>query len=191
MPWWPATPNGHPILIPLPKTEARPWPGRRLVAVAALLLVVVGMVGLGMKLVGSDENDQRPAVGEADDATGFYVPGELPSGWRLTSLSLDSTPGDLLGLKRPCEVAEIGRVDGSGSYLAMESADSPETFGSADGTSTSGWLDDRSISYMENGDVGAVGWHTATGSRTIASRTLGRTELESLAKDWTSNEVGS
>lgn len=50
----------HPILIPLPTSEPRPWPGRRLVAVAALLLVTVGMVGLGMKLVGSDDN-QRPA----------------------------------------------------------------------------------------------------------------------------------
>ncbi|MEO6987741.1 MAG: hypothetical protein ABI239_03745, partial [Aquihabitans sp.] len=114
----------HSILIPLPKSEPRPWPGRRLVAVAALLLVTVGMVGLGLKLVGSDD-DERPASGEDDKSTGFYVPSTLPDGWELTSLSMSSNSGDEVGIECPCEVTETRSDDGNGGYIAWTSTDSP------------------------------------------------------------------
>ncbi len=173
------------ILIPLPKAEARAWPGRRLVAVAALLLVVVGMVGIGMKLVGSDD-DQRPAGGDDDGATGFYIPGQLPSGWEMTGLSIISAPGELAALECPCEVTAIRQNDAKSGYTTAASADSPSEYFGADAPRLR--LDDRSGAYVEEDGSRTVVWLTATGSRSITSSSLNRTELEGLAEVWTSDE---
>ena len=147
------------LMIPLPKAEVRAWPGRRLVAVAALLLVVVGMVGIGLKLVGSNDDDQIPAGGEDDHATGFYIPGTLPPGWTVTKLSMDSVI--MVGIECPCDVTEIRRDDGDGGYVAQTSAESPPPRNSDEVRRYP--LEGRSGWFEQGGDTGTVIWRTATG----------------------------
>lgn len=171
------------MLIPLPTAPAKAWPGRRLVAVAALLLVTVAVIGLGLKLVGSDDGDERPA--SDDGATGFYVPGELPPGWELTGLNVESKPGETAILDCPCDVTEVSNDDGEAAYVAVSSNDSPSEYEGADSSPIES--NDRSGSYVDEGDTRTVVWRTAGGSRAVISTSLGRTELEELAEAWTSD----
>ncbi|MEO6987091.1 MAG: hypothetical protein ABI239_00405, partial [Aquihabitans sp.] len=153
-----------------------------------LLLVAVGVVGLGMKLVGSDDNgDQDPAaIEQDDDIAGFYIPGDLPDGWKMSSLSVFSSPGEMTALGCPCEVTEVGHDGEDSSYLTVTSTDSPpESVGEHVDPKR---LNDRSDRYMEDGGIGTVVWRTASGYRAVVSTSLDRTELVDLAEAWTSHE---
>ena len=179
------TSNGrHPIVIPLPKAEPRPWPGRRLAAAVVLLVVAVGVVSLGMKLVDSDDDDQQAATTEAG-ATGFYVPGTLPTGWKVDRLETSSGAGAAAVLC-PCTVTEVGRDDAGSGYVAVTSADSHAAWSGAGLPRDP--LDGRFGWYEDGPSIDTVAWRTATASRAIGSSSLGRDELLALADGWTSGE---
>ena len=76
------TTGRHPIAIPIEKPQARPWPGRRLALVVALLVLAVGLIALGIKLIDSDDEDDQPP---ADDLpTALFVPGKSLQPWTVT-----------------------------------------------------------------------------------------------------------
>ena len=192
------TTGRHPITIPLPKAKTRPVTGRTLLAVTACLLVAVGVVGLGMKLIGSDDDDSTTT--EAAGPTGFYIPGALPPGWKVSGVSSFSSgaglgsgyPSDESPLIAcPCSFTEVDRR-GSDRYTTIESVGGPEQIGKpnvdrlllADPVTTDS---NRAAWYEEVGDVRMVVWRTAVGSRAVTSTSLDRAALEALAETWTSD----
>lgn len=73
-----------------PDRATRSRRGRQLL-VAAAVLAVIGMVAAFVLTRGSDD-DARTVVavpGPDDDATGWYVPTDLPEGWRLAEVQTD------------------------------------------------------------------------------------------------------
>lgn len=129
----------HPITIPLPMAKSRPLPGRLLVAVAALLLVAVGMVGLGMKLVGSDGADHHPDGGEAEGPTGFYIPGDLPPDWKVLGVGEFYSEAGFSGtspfIACPCSFTEVDQRQ-SDRYATIESVGGGDPSRSGSQTST-------------------------------------------------------
>lgn len=171
-----------PTVVPLPAAAGRSRPGRRMIATAAALVLVAGAVGLAVLATRSGDDDRL-----ATDAstTGFYVPGDLPEGWRVTSVYVHearSDDVDRLAADCPCKFAAVTRDDGH-RYLAMTSSGGPDALGAIDAdrqplAELDGW-------YEEDGPIRAVIWRTPTGSRSIASGTIERGGLEALATGWT------
>lgn len=167
------------------------WPSGRVAAVVALVVLVVGAVGLAIFINKGDDNDPgRVAVNGpgGDDATGFYTPSALPDGWEVTALDVasDDGGGDGAGiLGCPCSVTEFDQ-DGTNGYIAVTSSADRETLARSDADRDP--LDDLDGWYEESGRSRVVVWTAPEGSRAIVSEALDQETLEGLAADWTEEE---
>lgn len=170
---------------------SRRRPSGRVAAVVALVVLVVGAVGLAVAIGGEDDTDSNRLAIDGpggDGATGFYVPSALPEGWTVTALDVGSDDGGGDGsgiLGCPCSVTEFDQ-DGSNGYIAVTSSADRETLARSDGDRDP--LDDLDGWYQESGRSRVVVWTAPEGSRAIVSEVLDQETLEGLAADWTDEE---
>ena len=125
---------------------------RRALLVAAAVLAVVGIVaGVVLTRDGDDERTVVAVPGPDDDATGWYVPEDLPDGWEL-----ESVDADWLDVKVPektacpCTTTAWASDDAElvlTSFLSTESpveapADPDDDRAQGLGSGVTGWVDE-------------------------------------------------
>jgi hypothetical protein len=111
--------------LPAPPPTSSGTDRGRLLAVAAVLVLVAGVASALVLTRGGD--DDRPAVRIEPPATGWYIPHQLPKGWELASVDSDFMDVEGFGGRCPCVQSTWVHPDGR-RIAVYRSASSAKVF---------------------------------------------------------------